>query len=287
MQAAHTMKVDVDSGVTLYVSLNLDPRKPAIVLSNSIAADLRMWDGQLQELCKHASVIRYDQRGHGQSSTPEAAFTVKELGTDVVRLLDHLKIERAIFCGLSLGGLTGMWLGIHHPERLDGLVLVNTAYSFPNDVWVERGAQARAHGMQPLVEATLKRWFTEDFTRRKPEEIARVREMILGTNALGYAACGDALRTADIVADLGRIRCPVRVIAGRYDPATPPARSEEIVRVVPGAELVTLEAAHVSPIEAAKPFGVLLTDFVGRHGRSPQATGAALRWAGPPRPQPS
>lgn len=286
MEAARTMKVDVDTGVTLHVSLNLDARKPAVVLSNSIAADLRMWDGQLQELCKHASVIRYDQRGHGQSSTPGAAFTVKELGTDVIRLLDRLDIERAIFCGLSLGGLTGMWLGIHHPERLDGLVLVNTAPSFPNDVWVERGAQARAGGMQPLVDATLKRWFTDDFARREPEEIARVREMILGTDPFGYAACGDALRTADIEGDLGRIRVPLRVIAGRYDPATPPARSEDIVRAVPGAELVTLEAAHVSPIEAAKPFAVLLTDFVSRHGRTPRPTGTAVHRAGPP-PQPS
>jgi 3-oxoadipate enol-lactonase len=272
MQAASTFDIDIDEEVTLHVSLNMAPHKPVIVFSNSLGADLRMWDGQLQEICDHASVVRYDQRGHGRSTTPREAFTIRELGTDVIRLLDRLEVEKVIFCGLSLGGLTGQWLGIHHPERLSGLILVNTASSFPADVWVERAAQARAGGMQPLVDATLKRWFTEGFAARCPGEVGRVREMILGTNPNGYAACGDVLRTADIAGEIRRIQCPVRVIAGRYDPATPPARSEEIVRAVPGAELVTLEAAHICPVEAAKPFGVLLRDFVARHGYSQPGT---------------
>jgi pimeloyl-ACP methyl ester carboxylesterase len=120
--------------------------------------------------------------------------------------------------------------------------------------------------MRSLVDATLQRWFTADFAARHPERIQCIRELILDTDPGGYAACGDALRTADIAGGIDRIKCPVRVIAGRYDPATPPARSEEIVRAISGSELVTLEAAHITPIEAAKPFGVLLRDFVARHG---------------------
>jgi 3-oxoadipate enol-lactonase len=272
MEAARLLKVEVGTDVNLHVNLNMDPRKPVVVLSNSIAADLRMWDWQMRELCEHASVVRYDQRGHGQSSTPVQPLSIADLGTDVVKLLDHLGLDKVIFCGLSLGGLTGQWLGIHHPERLHGLMLVNTAPSFPPDVWIERAAQARAHGMQPLVEATLQRWFTPSFTLARPEQVDRVRQMVLSTHPLGYAACGDALRTANIAGEIGRIACPVRVIAGRYDPATPPARSEEIVRAVSGAELVTLEAAHVTPVEAAKPFAVLLRDFVARHGRARSQT---------------
>lgn len=268
--------LEVDTGVVLHLRMAMDARKPVVVLSNSISADLRMWDCQMDELRKHASVVRYDQRGHGQSSTPATAFSIAELGTDVVRVLDHLGVDKAIFCGLSLGGLTGLWLGMNHPERLNGLLLVNTASSFPAQVWVERAAQARAHGMQPLVDATLQRWFTADFSARQPAQMQAVREMILGTDPEGYAACGDALRTADIADGIGRIGCPVRVIAGRYDPATPPARSEEIVRAIPGAELVTLDAAHVAPIEAARPFGALLREFIARHGRGHADARAAL-----------
>lgn len=275
MEAAREYQVPVDAAISLHVLHEPCPGKPALVLSSSIAADLRLWEPQMPELRGHASIVRYDQRGHGLSGVPDGSCTIDQLGGDVLRVMDHLGVERAVFCGLSLGGLTGLWLGIHHPERLAGLVLVNTAPSFPAEVWIERAAVAREQGMAPLVEATLTRWFTPGFIAAQPRVVDTVRRIILSTPGRGYAACGDALRGADIAGRLGEIRCPVRVIAGRYDPATPPARSEEIVRAIEGAELATLEAAHLCPVEAARPFGALLRDFLARHGEPQPERGEA------------
>ncbi len=154
-------------------------------------------------------------------------------------------------------------------------MLVNTAPNFPKDVWVERCAIARADGIASLVEPTLARWFTADFAVAHPDEVDAIRRIIGATPPEGYAACGEALCGADLAPRMSEIDLPVRIIAGRYDPATPPERSEEIARAVAGAELVTLECAHLAPVEAAKPFGALLKDFVTRHANGQGHAGGA------------
>jgi 3-oxoadipate enol-lactonase len=270
------LNIETEAGVTLRVSGSLLPDRDTIVFSNSIGADMTMWDDQLAAAMEYANVVRYDQRGHGASSAPEGPYSIAQLGQDVIGILDSLRLSKVFFCGLSLGGITGMWLAVHHPKRFHGFVLANTAASFPVQLWQERCATARSSGLEPLVDATLTRWFTKDWASRNHESISRVRAMILRTSPEGYAGCGEALAGVSLESDLDQISSPVRVIAGRYDRATPPERSEEIAKAIPCSDLVTLDAAHVSPIEAASTFSAILREFVVTHSQTSASAMQAL-----------
>lgn len=144
-------RIEVEPGVRLAVSVSGTPDKPAIVFSNSLAASFGMWDEVAERLAPHAHLVRYDTRGHGQSDAPESLYTIERLGGDVLAVLDALKISRAAVCGVSLGGLTAMWLGIHASDRMSGLVLANTAANFPPEtMWHDRAATARTRGVGSL-----------------------------------------------------------------------------------------------------------------------------------------
>ncbi|MBR0869430.1 3-oxoadipate enol-lactonase [Bradyrhizobium tropiciagri] len=259
-------RIEVEPGVRLAVEAPvIDRGKPIVMLSNSIGADLSMWDELLARLAGSVNFVRYDTRGHGGSDVPAGPYSLERLGRDAVAILDALEIDRAVFCGLSLGGLTGMWLGANHAERLSGLVLANTAANFPPaSLWQDRAASVRAGGMGSLVAATLDRWFTKSFQARSPQRMAELAAMIGATPSEGYAACCEVLAAADMKPRLGEIACPVQVICGAHDPSTPPARGEEIVAGVKGATMVTLDAAHISAIEAADAFAHELTQFLSR-----------------------
>lgn len=162
-------------------------RAPALLLSNSLSSDMSMWDDQIPLWSQHFRVVRYDQRGHGRSVVSPAPYTMDQLGRDALGVLDALGIERAHFCGLSMGGMVGMWLLTHAPERIDRAVLANTAaYMGPADLWNGRVAAAEAGGMEALVDPTIARWFPESFRATAPETIERMRAMILRTPAVGY-----------------------------------------------------------------------------------------------------
>ncbi len=263
--ASRIERIEVEPGIHLAVDIPSSLSKPVIVLSSSIGASMGMWDEIYDRLSDQMSLVRYDTRGHGVSDAPTGPYSIERLGLDVIAILDALKIPRAVFCGLSLGGLTGMWIGANRGERLGGLVLANTAANFPPaSMWRERAAAVRTSGMSSLVPATLERWFTKAFRDRAPARIEQFAEMIGATPSEGYAGCCDVLAVADLRPRLSDISCPVQVICGGHDPSTPPARGEEIVAAIKGAQMVSLDAAHISAAEAPDAFASELSKFVSR-----------------------
>ncbi|HKP18436.1 MAG TPA: 3-oxoadipate enol-lactonase [Gaiellaceae bacterium] len=224
---------------------------PVLVFSNSIGTTLELWDVQVPAFAPAFRVLRYDQLGHGRSEVPPGPYTVELLGRELLALLDELGVERASFCGLSLGGAVGMWLGANAPERLDRLVLAGTsAYFGPPKRWVERAQIVRADGMEPLTDATMQRWFTPAF-----EGVTAFRARFVATPAEGYAACCEALRDCDLRGELGRIAVPTLVLVGADDPATPPEQAELIAAGIPGSRLVVIpDAAHLLNVEQPEAF---------------------------------
>ena len=255
--------IEVEPGVRLAVRVSGAADKPAVVFSNSLASDLGMYDEVAERLAADARLIRYDTRGHGQSDAPEKSYSIERLGADVIAILDALKIERAVVCGTSLGGLTAMWLGLHAAGRVSGLVPANTAANFPPEtMWRERAATVRANGVASLVQGSLERWVTAGYRAKNPARVEQLAQMIKTTSATGYAGCCDVLAETNLLPDLSKIACPVRVIAGLHDPSTPPSRAEEIVSAIKGAEVVTLDAAHISAVEAPDAFAAALRGFL-------------------------
>ncbi len=254
--------VDTGSGKLHYTIDGADDA-PVLVLSNSLGTTLDMWLPQLPALTEHFRVLRYDTRGHGQSDVTPGPYSMAQLGGDVIALLDRLSIPRAHFCGLSMGGMTGIWLGIHHPHRIDRQVLCNTsaAIGVP-EVWNARIAQVRQGGMDAVIATVLGRWFTPDFLSHAPAQVERVRAMLANTSVDGYTANCAAIRDMDQRADLGRIAAPTLVIGGKYDTSTPPEHGELIARSIPGARYVELNAAHLSNWEVAQAFTQQVLSFL-------------------------
>lgn len=223
---------------------------PALLLSNSLSSDLSMWDEQVPHWAKRFRIIRYDQRGHGQTAAPPGAYSMDQLGRDALAVLDHFSIPRAHFCGLSMGGMVGLWLLTHAPERIGRAVLSNTsAYMGPADLWNGRIALAREGGMEATVEPTVKRWFPASFHSAAPAAIERMRDMIRRTSLAGYVGCCEAIRDMDQRESIRAIRNPVLVIIGAKDPATTPEAGRAIHAAIPGAALAVLDAAHISNVE--------------------------------------
>jgi 3-oxoadipate enol-lactonase len=248
-------QIEVEPGIRLAVNVSGTPGKPVIVFSNSLATSYGMWDEVVELLAPHACLVRYDTRGHGQSDAPEGGYTIDRLGQDVLAILDALGMSRAVICGVSLGGLTAMWLGIHAPDRVSGVVLANTAANFPPaTMWRDRAVTARASGTGSFVQPSMDRWVTSGYRDTHAARAAELAAMITATSPAGYAGCCEVLAATDLLPELSRVQCPVVVIAGSQDPSTPPARAEEIAAAIAQADLVTLDAAHISAVEAPKPF---------------------------------
>lgn len=235
---------------------------PVLMLSNSLGTTMEMWRPQLSAFAARFRVLRYDTRGHGQSDVPPGGYGLDRLGRDAVELLDGLGIDHVHFCGVSLGGMTGQWLGARAPDRIDRLVLANTAAVMaPPSAWNTRIATVRQHGMAALTDAILERWFTSEF-RAIAEGTAFVRDQLLSTDPAGYAGCCAAIRDMDQRPLLGGITAPTLVITGSRDPATPPADSTIIVEAIPGARQLMLDAAHLSSIEQPEAFTAAVLDFL-------------------------
>jgi 3-oxoadipate enol-lactonase len=236
---------------------------PVVVLSHSLGTSLAMWDPQMPALAERFRVLRYDSRGHGESAVTPGPYTIARLGRDVIALLDGLGIQRVSFCGLSMGGMVGMWLGAHAPERVEKLVLCNTAARIGSpEFWESRIENIRKSGMEPIATAVLGRWFTPGFHARSPDTIRDMRRMLVETSVEGYAACCAAIRDADLREVLSRIQARTLVIAGTHDAATPPADGRFVAEKVQGARYVELAAAHLSNIEAAERFTAEVVAFL-------------------------
>ncbi len=241
----------------------------ALVFSNSLGTDLHMWDKVLPLLENRFRVLRYDMRGHGKSSNPPGPYTADQLGGDLLSLLDRLALGRVHLCGLSLGGLVAMWIGIHSPERVDRMILANTAASFgPPERWVERIAMVQSLGMEPIALATLERWFTPVYREQHPEEMQTACRMIAATNAVGYAGCCGALRDADVRREIGAIEAPCLVVVGAHDEATPPSEGQALHSALPNSSLVELDASHLSAWERPGEFAAAVLGFLGTKERS-------------------
>ena len=253
-------------GVRLGFELTGPEGAPVLVLSNSLGTTTAMWDDQLAALQGRFRVLRYDHRGHGGSEVPAGPYTIDDLGLDLLGLLDDLGLERVSFCGLSLGGMVGMWLAARAPERLDRLALCCTSARLNPDAFRERAARVRAGGMGPLVEEVTARWFTPGFRARAPGTVAGVAAMLAATPEEGYAGCCEAIAAMDLRGDLAAIGAPTLVVAGADDPATPLPHARAIAAAVPHARLaVVADAAHLANIEQPQQVAGLLLDHLSGH----------------------
>jgi 3-oxoadipate enol-lactonase len=228
---------------------------PVLLLSHSIGTTSRLWDSQTHALAGDFRVVRYDTRGHGGSTAAERPFTIDDLGRDALAVLDAAGVDRAHVCGISMGGMTAMWLGVHAPQRVRSLVFANTAAKLGTEaMWTDRIAQVRAKGMAPLAEYMMTRWFSDAFRKTSPAIVAQYQSMFAACDPAGYAGCAAALRDADMRPFIARITAPSLVVVGREDPATPPRDGEAIRDAIIGARLVALEASHLSNVECAEAF---------------------------------
>ena len=239
---------------------------PVMLVSNSLASNLAMWDHQVDTLLRLGfRVLRYDSRGHGQSDATPGPYSIEMLAEDAVGLLDALGIHRASFMGCSKGGMVGQMVGTEHGDRFDRLVLCSTAaYMGGAGVWAARIEAVAAGGMAAVVDATIDRWFTGPGQERIPAEVARVREMILATPPEGFIACAHAIAAMDQRETIRSIDVPTLVIVGEHDPGTPPSAARLIHERIPGSKLVVLEdSAHFCNIEQDGPFNAALEEFLG------------------------
>lgn len=258
-------RVELATGVTLNTRIDGPDGAPWIILSNSLGADLRMWDGQIDLLTRRFRVLRYDQRGHGQSDVPAGPYSFPVLVADVIAMMDHFGIETADWLGLSMGAMTGMGLAINHGDRFDRMVFAD-ARSVATDaykaMWDTRVANVKAGGVEAIADASLGLWFTERFRAANPEETAAARAMIVGTSDAGYIASCFALRELDYFNDLPKIASPVLYLCGGKDKGAPPEEMREMASVTPGAIYVEIpDAGHVANINQPDAFNAALTEF--------------------------
>ena len=236
---------------------------PVVVLSNSLGTNFSMWGPQAPALEQKFRLLRYDTRGHGQSSATPGPYSIEQLARDVLGLLDSLQIDRVHFCGLSMGGMIGMWLGVNAPERIRKLVLCNTAPKIGTaEIWSTRIENVRKGGMKSVAPGVLERWFTPEFRARSPRVAASVLKMLETTPPEGYVACCAAVRDMDQRDAIATIRVPTLVIAGARDSATPPAEGRSLAERIAGARFAELPTAHLSNLEAPEQFSSELIRFL-------------------------
>ncbi len=237
---------------------------PVLVLGNSMGTTRAVWEPQLPLLRPHFRLLRYEFPGHGGSPAPPGPYTVGELGAAVLALLDAHGIRRASYCGISLGGMVGMWLAASAPDRVAALaVCCTSAYLPPASFWAGRARQARAGGTGSIAEQVVSRWFTPQFAAGKPDVPASFVAGLAQVAAEGYAGCSEAIGAMDLRPSLPAISAPTLVIAGAEDPATPPWHGAVIASAIPGARLAVIRgAAHLASVSAPGQVGCALLGFL-------------------------
>ena len=240
------------------------PNSPVLIFSNSLGSEMMMWDELIPFLLPYFRVLQYDTRGHGSSSgfQPENKKTIDQLGEDVINLMNELNIETAYFCGLSMGGLIGQYLGINYPNRFKKIVLSNTGAKIGNDErWNSRIETISKNGMEAIVNDTMERWFTDEFRKQNPERVAETHDMFLRSNVQGYSNCCYAIRDADFREQLQNMNVETLVITGDEDPVTNIEQAEFLVANIPNATLKVLHARHLAATELPEEFAKVLIDF--------------------------
>nr|WP_315277176.1 3-oxoadipate enol-lactonase [uncultured Acinetobacter sp.] len=240
-----------------------DAAKPALIFSNSLGTNFKMWQAQIVFFQQDFFVICYDTRGHGASSAPQGPYSIDQLGQDVVNLLDHLNVEKATFCGISMGGLTGQWLAIHRPERFNQVVVCNTAAKIGQEqAWNDRAALVREQGLQPIASTAASRWFTEPFIQSNATVVNNLQNDLAASSAEGYASCCEALAKADVREQLTDITVPVLVVAGQQDPITTVADAQFMVERIANSQLFEINASHISNVELPNEFNQAVKQFI-------------------------
>ncbi|TCM64452.1 3-oxoadipate enol-lactonase [Acinetobacter calcoaceticus] len=240
-----------------------DASRPALVFSNSLGTNYGMWQKQLNHFKQDYFVICYDTRGHGSSSAPQGPYSLEQLGLDVINLLDHLNISRASFCGISMGGLTGQWLAIHHPQRFNHVVICNTAAKVGQEnAWLERAQLVRQQGLAQIAATAASRWFTERFIQSHAVTVDNLSHDLAAGSVEGYASCCEALAKADLREQIKSINIPVLIIAGTQDPVTTVADAEYMQQQIAGSQVVAIDASHISNIEQPDAFNQAVAQFI-------------------------
>lgn len=245
----------MNDGCKIHYSHHINAGKPTLVLSNSLGTTMQMWQPQLEEFKKHFNVLTYDTRGHGGSDVVAGAYSMDRLGSDIIGLLDHLELDKVLFCGLSIGGMMGQWLATFHPERVHALVLANTsALISPISIWQDRIAHVEKEGLASIWPAVLARWVSDDFAASSPNQVASMKAMFETIDGAGYNGCCAAIRDMDMrnLAQLNTL--PTLLIAGTQDLATPVSHSEYLLERYRNATILELNAGHLSNIEQADTF---------------------------------
>ena len=240
-----------------------DAANPALIFSNSLGTNFKMWQPQIDFFQQDFFVICYDTRGHGASSAPQGPYSIDQLGQDVVNLLDHLNVEKAAFCGISMGGLTGQWLAIHRPERFNQVVVCNTAAKIGQEqAWNDRAALVREQGLQPIASTAASRWFTEPFIQSNATVVNNLQNDLAAGSAEGYASCCEALAKADVREQLKDITVPVLVVAGQQDPVTTVVDGQFMVERIANSQLFEINASHISNVELPNEFNQAVKQFI-------------------------
>ena len=236
---------------------------PVVLLSHSLGTTRALWEPQLDRLRQSFRVVRYDARGHGGSQVMTGDYRIDQLGRDALGVLDAVGARRAHVCGVSLGGLVALWLGVHAPERVNGLVAANTAARLAtSEIWQQRIETVRSEGMAGVVDVGLTRWFTEAFRRDQEPTVERFRRMLARCAVDGYAGSCAALRDADLTADVARIEAPLLVVTGTHDIATPPAAGRLVHEKVRGSHYCALAGGHLGNVEQAEAFSTEVGRFL-------------------------
>ena len=249
--------------VDLHYTIDGPPDGPVVVLAHAIGTSMAMWDPQLAALSAASRVVRLDLRGHGRSPAPAGPYSIEDLGADIVGVLDRVGVDRASVCGLSLGGMVGLWLGAHVPDRIDRLVIACAVARPPSpEAWLDRARAVRRDGTAAVSDLVVERW---GYTDRAPEVRGRIRAMLAATPPEGYAACCEAIAAMDLEPDLADIAASTLVLVGSDDPAAPPAVGRELAAAIPDACLEIVEgAAHLANIERADAVTVAILQHLRR-----------------------
>jgi len=241
-----------------------------LLLLNSVGCDLALWDGMVAHL-KGFRVLRMDMRGHAPSDSPPGDYTLDQIASDAIAVLDAAGVDKAAVCGLSLGGMTAMTLGLGAPSRVSALILSCTSARMDRQVWDARIAAVRGEGMAAVVDPVMTRFFSEEFRRDHVAEVEAIRSRFLKLDAEGYAGCCAAIRDMDLLDRIAGIHAPTLIIAGTKDAATPfDGHGSEIRKRIAQAAVSIVPTGHIAPVEKPEMFAALMTDFLSAAGKAPQ-----------------
>jgi len=244
------------------------PDAPVLVLANPLGTTSAIWDGVVPVLRKHFRLLRFELPGHGGAPASRGPYTLAQLGSGVLGLLNDAGVAQAAYAGVSIGGMTGLWLAANAPERITSLAVVCTAIEpLPSAAaWLDRAALVRASGMDALADVVVPRWFTPGFVQHSPDRVGRVLDMLKSCDPEGYAGGGEAIASMDLLPALGSVRCPALVVSGADDPAAPPSQGARTARAIPGARFTVIRGtSHLAVYETPGPVAAALLDhFIPR-----------------------